>query len=117
MGDIDKLLKNGITTLQAKQIIRELLDYGGDVNEILKRKDMSKMDINELVKIIDETLYNNTKAIAEYILGKKQALNFIVGQVLKKTKSQAEPADVHIIVKNVLDKKEFYTRYMRGEIE
>jgi len=97
------LLPNGITTLQAKQIIRELLDHGGDVNEILKREEMGKISIENLMISIDKVLKENKPAIQDYILGKENALNFLVGQVIKDTNGRAEPSEVHILIRKILE--------------
>ncbi|MGB7544761.1 MAG: hypothetical protein WBL92_04085 [Methanothrix sp.] len=42
--------------------------------------------------------------MAEYRTGSERALNFIVGQVMKKTRGKADAGEVHRLVKAEADK-------------
>jgi len=46
---------------------------------------------------------NNPKAVEDYYSGKKQALNYLVGQVMKATRGRADPGETAKIMKQILD--------------
>ena len=51
---------------------------------------------------MDRVLLENAQAVADYKQGKEQALKFMVGQVMKATKGQANPQVVNELLKNKL---------------
>ena len=53
--------------------------------------------------IITEVLEKNTKEVEAYKAGKKQLFGFFVGEVMKATKGQANPAEVNRILREKLD--------------
>ena len=42
--------------------------------------------------------------MADYLAGSERALNFIVGQVMKKTRGKADAGEVHRLVKAEVEK-------------
>ncbi|HQP82795.1 MAG TPA: hypothetical protein PK277_07125, partial [Methanoregulaceae archaeon] len=42
---------------------------------------------------------------ADFAAGKKEAFNFLVGQVMKKTRGRAKPADVNQVLSAILGKE------------
>lgn len=103
-----KLLKEGVVTERgATEILREMLDRGGKPKEIVKKKGLASLGSAETEKAVFEVLgeEQNAGAVADYKLGKKEALNFLVGQVLKKTRGRAEPKKINELLKLELQKK------------
>ncbi|HKG57722.1 MAG TPA: hypothetical protein VKA85_10785, partial [Candidatus Limnocylindrales bacterium] len=60
-------------------------------------------DTESLTPIIDSVLGANATAVADYRSGKAQAVGFLVGQVMKATRGQANPAAVQAAVRERLD--------------
>jgi aspartyl-tRNA(Asn)/glutamyl-tRNA(Gln) amidotransferase subunit B len=52
--------------------------------------------------IIEEVLQSNPKVVADYRGGKQKAAGFLVGQVMKATKGQANPALVNQLIADSL---------------
>ena len=52
---------------------------------------------------VDEVLAANEGAVADYRAGKTQAVGFLVGQVMKATRGQADAAAVQILIRERLD--------------
>lgn len=46
-----------------------------------------------------EAIAENAPVVADYKAGSERALNFIVGQVMKKIRGKADLGDVHKLVK------------------
>lgn len=59
-------------------------------------------DSGEIEKIVDEILAENPKSVEDYKAGKAQALGFLVGQIMRKSKGKANPAMVNQILKDKL---------------
>ena len=54
-------------------------------------------------KIVKEIIENSQAQVEQYKNGKTKVFGFFVGQVMKKTKGQANPQIVHKILKEFLD--------------
>lgn len=48
----------------------------------------------EAEKAVLEAIKENEDAVEDYKVGKKEAMNFLVGQVMKKTRGRAEPKGI-----------------------
>jgi aspartyl-tRNA(Asn)/glutamyl-tRNA(Gln) amidotransferase subunit B len=61
-------------------------------------------DATALGAVIDEVLAANAPAVADYRAGKEQAVTFLVGQVMKATRGQANAAIAKAAVRERLDR-------------
>jgi aspartyl-tRNA(Asn)/glutamyl-tRNA(Gln) amidotransferase subunit B len=59
-------------------------------------------DSGALEKIVEEIISTNAKQVEQYRSGKVSVLGFLVGQVMKASRGQANPAAVNEILKNKL---------------
>jgi len=102
-----KLIEDGtISSKIAKQVFRELVEKGGDAETIVKEKGLVQIsDEGALLAIVTETLDANPQSIEDYKNGKGRALGFLVGQIMKATKGQANPPMVNKILKQEIDKR------------
>lgn len=86
----------------AKSVLVEMIVSDKSANEIIKEKGLGQVsDESEITKIIDEVLKENAKSVEDFKKGKKEALGFLVGQVMKKTQGKANPQ----IVNKLLNEK------------
>ena len=56
----------------------------------------------ELVKFVEEAVRENPKPVKEYREGKVQAIMFLVGQVMRKTKGKANPRVARELLEKLL---------------
>lgn len=106
--DLAKLLglvdKGTISGKIAKQVFEEMFDNGKDPEEIIKEKGLVQIsDEGQLVKLIEEAIASSPKSVEDYKAGKGKAIGFFVGQIMKATKGQANPAVVNKLLKEKLD--------------
>lgn len=101
-----KLIEDGtISSKIAKKVFRELAQNGGDAEAVVKAKGLVQIsDEGELRKIISGILDNNAQSIEDYKNGKDRAVGFLVGQVMKATKGQANPPMVNKILLEEMNK-------------
>lgn len=102
-----KLIENGtISSKIAKTVFKELIETGGDPEQIVKEKGLVQIsDEGALLKIISEVLDNNPKSIEDFKGGKAKATGFLVGQIMKATKGQANPQLVNQLLQQELQKR------------
>ncbi|HJJ47128.1 MAG TPA: Asp-tRNA(Asn)/Glu-tRNA(Gln) amidotransferase subunit GatB [Methanocorpusculum sp.] len=69
---------------------------------IVERLDLTCEPRENFHDIVEAILGKNQKAVADHKAGKKGALNFIVGQVMKETKGKSEPREIHAMLAEIL---------------
>lgn len=101
-----KLIENGtISSKIAKTVFKELVENGGDPEQIVKEKGLVQIsDEGALLKIITEVIEQNPQSVEDYKAGKKKAMGFLVGQTMKATKGQANPQLVNKLLQEELAK-------------
>jgi GxxExxY protein len=88
-----------ISSKIAKTVLEEMFRTGADPSQIIEEKGLSLItDKAEIEKIVKEVISKNQKAVLDFKKGKENALQFLIGQVMAKTKGKANPE----IVKNLL---------------
>jgi aspartyl-tRNA(Asn)/glutamyl-tRNA(Gln) amidotransferase subunit B len=71
------------------------------IEELISQANLEQMsDSKELEKIIEKVLTQNGKVVLDYQNGKTNALQFLIGQVIKETKGRANPKIVEELIKN-----------------
>ncbi|RDU36617.1 Asp-tRNA(Asn)/Glu-tRNA(Gln) amidotransferase GatCAB subunit B [Neobacillus piezotolerans] len=102
-----KLIENGtISSKIAKTVFRELIEHGGNAEQIVKEKGLVQIsDEGALLKIVNETLDANPQSIEDFKGGKSKATGFLVGQIMKATKGQANPQLVNKILAEEIQKR------------
>lgn len=103
---IQLIEKGTISSKIAKKVFNELIEKGGDPEEIVKAKGLVQIsDEGALRKIVTEILDNNEQSIEDFKNGKDRAIGFLVGQIMKATKGQANPPLVNKILLEEINKR------------
>jgi len=98
---ITLIYEGKISSKMAKMILEEMFKTGADPSHIIEEKGLVLIiDKAEIEKIIQEVVSENQKAVSDFKKGKETALQFLIGQVMAKTKGKANPE----IAKNILTK-------------
>ncbi len=102
---LDLLDANRITGKQAKEIGEEAFMTGKMPESIVKEKGIQPpiSDEGQLERIIEEVISNNPKAANDYRAGKVNALQALIGQVMKQTRGQAKAESVRNLLMKKLD--------------
>ncbi|EUJ47719.1 Asp-tRNA(Asn)/Glu-tRNA(Gln) amidotransferase subunit GatB [Paenilisteria rocourtiae] len=105
-GMIGLIEKGTISSKIAKKVFRELITNGGDAEEVVKAKGLVQIsDAGELRSIISGILDQNEQSVTDFKNGKDRAVGFLVGQVMKATKGQANPTMVNEILVDEMNKR------------
>lgn len=100
-----KMIKEGtISGKIGKIILPEIVETGKMPSQIVKEKGMERICDEELIdRIVEEVFMENRKAVMD-ALKNEEAINFLVGQVMKKTKGRGDPKIVNEIIRAKLNK-------------
>lgn len=89
---IDLVEDKEISSKQAKDVFLDILTSGKTPKQVVKEKGMKQMsDEGEIIKIANEVLNENPKAIEQYKNGRTNVVDFLTGQIMKKTRGTANP--------------------------
>lgn len=91
-----KLIDDGtISSKMAKKVFKGIV-AGENPAEYVKAHGLVQLsDPAQLQPIIDEILANNEQSVTDFKNGKDRAVGFLVGQIMKQTKGQANPQVVN----------------------
>lgn len=75
-------------------------------SDIVARLGLSKGSDDEFTDILKKIIQANPQAVSDYHSGKGNALNFLVGQVMKETKGRADPKSLNKLITDFIAKLE-----------
>lgn len=100
----DLIVGQEISGKQGKEVL-ELMLSGDDVDVIVETKGFKQIsDESFILQAVLEVIDEQKQSVIDYHNGKDRALGFLVGQLMKKTKGQANPALASSILKKELEK-------------
>ncbi|MFL2747116.1 MAG: Asp-tRNA(Asn)/Glu-tRNA(Gln) amidotransferase subunit GatB [Gammaproteobacteria bacterium] len=104
MIDLLKKIEEGsLSGPGAKKIIELSWTSKESIDDLVKKEGLDEIKgEDEIIKIIDEIIKNNSKQHEQYIQGKEKLFGFFVGQVMKETKGSADPKKVNELLSKKL---------------
>jgi aspartyl-tRNA(Asn)/glutamyl-tRNA(Gln) amidotransferase subunit B len=93
LAELLKLVeKKVVSTKLAKMILSEMFETGKLPQVIVEEKGLTQIaDRESLLKFVEQAILENPQAVEDFKKGKKQAIGFLVGQVMKLTRGKANP--------------------------
>lgn len=103
---IISLAEKGIISATAsKKVFLIMAETGEEPSEIIKKHGMEQnSDRNALTAIAKAVMAENEKSVSDYRNGKKNALSFLIGKCMQKSKGKANPVMMNKIISDLLDK-------------
>ena len=101
---ITMIASSTISSPAAKSLLKKMFETGGDPSQLLESEGLTQVsNQSEIELIVKEIIEKNPKAVEDYKNGKANALQFLVGQTMAKTRGTANPETVHAsILKSLL---------------
>jgi aspartyl-tRNA(Asn)/glutamyl-tRNA(Gln) amidotransferase subunit B len=97
------LLKGGISGKIAKEVFVKMFSSGEAAPASVEREGLRQIsDTGALEQIVDQVLQQNPKQVEQYKSGKATVLGFLVGQVMKASRGQANPGVVNELLRKKL---------------
>lgn len=107
VADLVNMIDEGkITGKIAKSVADDMVaNPGKDSRQIVSENpDYQPLGDRESLEIIvDEVLAENSQSVADFKAGKERAFDYLIGQVMKKTKGKADPSLLNEIISSKLD--------------
>ncbi|MFO7942028.1 MAG: Asp-tRNA(Asn)/Glu-tRNA(Gln) amidotransferase subunit GatB [Bacillota bacterium] len=104
LEDLLSLIDEGeISGKMAKEVWEETMKEGTRPSEVVEKRGLRQIsDESTLETIVAEVIRENPEAAQDYRSGKDKALGYLVGQVMKKTRGQANPAVANEQLRDIL---------------
>ena len=97
----DMITKEKISSRVAKDVLIKSFDTGESPENIVKNEGLTQIsDELEIETVVQSVIDDNQKVWYDYKNGKESAVQFLIGQVMAKTKGKSNPA----VVKNIFGK-------------
>jgi aspartyl-tRNA(Asn)/glutamyl-tRNA(Gln) amidotransferase subunit B len=85
-----------ITAATAKEVLKEMVRCGRSPQAIVAERGLAQLgDELSLQEVVNSAISSNPQAVRDYKGGKRSALTFLVGQVMKATRGKANPKMVN----------------------
>lgn len=106
LSEMVKLLADGtISSKIAKKVFADTVETGKAPKVIMEEQGLVQIsDPEQLKAFVTEALDNNPQSIEDFKNGKGKATGFLVGQIMKISKGQANPQLVNKILREELEK-------------
>jgi len=104
LADLIALVEKGtLNAPAAKQVFGKLFEAGGSPAEMVKELGLAQIsDEDEIGGVVDEVIGEHPDAAENFRKGREQALKFLVGQVMRKTRGRANPQLVNEVLRGRL---------------
>jgi aspartyl-tRNA(Asn)/glutamyl-tRNA(Gln) amidotransferase subunit B len=97
------VVRGEISQKLAKEVLAKMKESGDPPDVIVEREGLKQIsDSGALEKIVDEVLAANPRQVEQFKGGKTTVMGFLVGQVMKASRGQANPAAVNEMLKTKL---------------
>ncbi|WP_101295651.1 Asp-tRNA(Asn)/Glu-tRNA(Gln) amidotransferase subunit GatB [Halegenticoccus soli] len=108
LGEFTRLIElvdaGEITRKNAEEIVlRRMLDEGEPPEAVIEAEGLGTVGEDEVERAVAEAIEENPEAVEDYRGGEGGAINFLVGQVMRKTGGSADPGDVNAMLRERLD--------------
>ena len=96
--------KGELSSTMAGTVLEEMFDSGKSLEEVVAARGRQISDTDALADIAREVMAANPQAVADYHAGKDRAVQFLMGQVMRRTRGQANPGKVTELLRVELDR-------------
>ena len=94
-----------LNNLAVKKVLSLSITTNRDIDDIIEKENLVQVSgEDQLSLFIQETIKENPKPVKEYLEGKEQAIMFLVGQVMKKSRGNANPQVAKEMLKRRIEK-------------
>jgi len=102
--DLLKLIQDKkITDATGQELIEKLVVEDFDVLNYVKENNLTAVsDKSELEKYCKEAIAENEAAVLDFKSGKEEALNFLMGKVMQKSRGKATPKEVQELLRKLI---------------
>jgi len=91
-----------ISVSKARDVFQAMIETGKGAREIIEERGLRQIsDEDKLLAVIDGVIQDNPQPVNDYLGGKEKAIGFLIGQVMRATRGQANPG----MIRPLLEKR------------
>lgn len=103
---INMVIEGKISLINAKSVLYRAIEENKNPIKIIEDENLTQIeDTDALVEMVKEAILENEETVKEYLNGRENSANYLVGCVMKKSKGQANPLKTFELVKTELEKR------------
>ncbi|MBU1178976.1 Asp-tRNA(Asn)/Glu-tRNA(Gln) amidotransferase subunit GatB [Patescibacteria group bacterium] len=100
---IEMVMENKISSRAAKDVLRQMVETGAEPNVVVREKSLEQTsDEGEIEIVAKKIIEQNLKAAEDYKKGGENAIQFLVGQLMKETRGKSNPQKAKEILEKLL---------------
>ena len=93
-----------LSSTMAKTVFEKMFETGRSADDIARSEGLTQIsDTDAVSAAVEQAIADNPDPVRDYLGGKQQAMGFLVGQVMKATRGQANPRMASQLVKEKLE--------------
>jgi len=106
LSELIGLINSGtISNNIGKKVIEDMFKTGKNPKQIVEESGLiQNNDESEILEVVKRIIIDNPKSVEDFKNGKKRAVGFVVGLVMKETKGKANPQIVNKLVNSEIIK-------------
>lgn len=106
LANMVRMISSGVLSIKiAKEVLKLMIETGKGPEEIVEKKGLAQLSSKDEIKaVVTQVMAENKGSVDDYRGGKKQALAYLVGQAMKKTRGKANPKVLNQILKDELER-------------
>jgi aspartyl-tRNA(Asn)/glutamyl-tRNA(Gln) amidotransferase subunit B len=99
-----KLIEEGVISGKiGKRVLPEMVSTGKHPSQIIEEKGLVKISSQDVLRNVVEKVFSNNPKCVEDALMDENAVNFLVGQLMRATKGKADPQLANQMIQEKLD--------------
>ena len=102
---LQKMVDDGaLSSTMAKTVFEKMFETGRSADDIARSEGLTQIsDTDAVSAAVEQAIADNPDPVRDYLGGKRQAMGFLVGQVMKATRGQANPRMASQLVRQKLE--------------
>ena len=102
---LQKMVDDGaLSSTMAKTVFEKMFETGRSADDIARDEGLTQIsDADAVSAAVERAIADNPEPVQDYLGGKQQAMGFLVGQVMKATRGQANPRMASQLVREKLE--------------
>ena len=100
---VDRVVDGALSGRMGKQVLEALWNGEGAVDEIIEARGLRQIsDTGAIEALVDRVIAAHPEQVAQFKGGKTRVIGFLVGQVMKASRGQADPRQVNEMLRSKL---------------
>ncbi|MFQ5856940.1 MAG: Asp-tRNA(Asn)/Glu-tRNA(Gln) amidotransferase subunit GatB [Anaerolineae bacterium] len=104
LADLLHIVDRGVISVsKARDVFQTMVETGKGAQDIVEERGLRQIsDEDKLLSVIDGVIRENPQPVEDYLNGKETAITFLIGQVMRATRGQANPSMVRPLLERRL---------------